>query len=192
MGKIMTHAEIEVYLNQFFDAFIFKDIENCIAAKANYVVALALLTYTEYLGGLKTGNLGLSDKTPENFRAGLELFEWNGDPNYYKGFAIEIEDQGVRRQCDVYTLFRCGMVHEYLIKGESLVHNNPRVDYCIPADQGIGWHDHERHRILRFHTNAYFRDFKNAVQKYKGMLRMTQTRELFSSAIERLNERKVL
>ena len=62
------------YFNEFIFGFVYHDIERCIEAKANYIAALALLSYTEYIGGLISGNLGMKDKAKENFEEALKYF----------------------------------------------------------------------------------------------------------------------
>lgn len=123
---------MNLYVKEYFDEFIFgymfTDIENCIYAKANYTVALALLSYTEYLGGFVNGTLGLRDKSQEQFNKALEYFDWNGDFEYYKNFRqpyIDIDSKN--KVGNIYSLFRCGLAHEYFIKGDALVLNNPGI-----------------------------------------------------------------
>jgi len=102
------------YFHQFLFGFIYHDIERCIEAKANYVVALALLSYTEYIGGLISGNLGLKYKAKDNFDKALEYF-----PDEYRNInstiQIEYEDDkgNIKTDTGIYSLYRCGMVHEY-------------------------------------------------------------------------------
>jgi hypothetical protein len=51
-----------------------------------------LLSYTEFLGGLINGTLGLQGKSHEQFNKALEYFEWNGDENYYKNFKVKFKN----------------------------------------------------------------------------------------------------
>ena len=68
----MTQREIDHYFKEFVYGFVCGDIERCITeARANFLVALGLLSYTEFLGGLRTGDLGLLRKSRPNFNAGL-------------------------------------------------------------------------------------------------------------------------
>lgn len=171
------------------EEFIFKDIESCIKAKANFIVALSLMSYTEYLGGLITGDIGLPKKSFLNFQAGLEIFEYCGDFLYYKDFEVCSESQG---KFDIYTLFRCGLVHEYFPKGvgDILIHNNPNPSHYVLEDKGIGWIDHEGRRVVRFHNNAFYRDFRNAWGRYYKRLVVEEQQVLkanFEMAIKRIN-----
>ena len=45
------------------------DINAAIAGKANYLTALGLVSYTEVLGGLRTGKLGVRNHSSKNFNA---------------------------------------------------------------------------------------------------------------------------
>ena len=70
----------------------------------NFLAALGLLCYTEFAGRVRYG-LGTST---ENFN---RLFDDLG-PAY----------QAFRQSCpNVYDIFRCGMAHEYVIKGQGAV-----------------------------------------------------------------------
>jgi hypothetical protein len=60
------------------------------------------------------------------------------------------------------------------------------------TDAGIGWIDHEGKRTLRFHTNAYFRDFKEAVENLRTLVRTdNQIQKKFSTAVSRLLNRQI-
>ena len=192
---IRSIEQIIDFFNEYIFGFIFHDLEYCIQARANYVVALALLSYTEYIGGLITGKLGMRDQSASNFRKALEYFEWNGDANYYKDFKVKYTDeQGQESEADIYTIFRCGLVHEYFVKGDSFVHNNPS-GYVVEDDKGIGWINENGQDRLRFHCNAYFRDLKKAVLKYYKLLICDKNPNLlqaFNEALDRVEKRKVV
>lgn len=163
------------YFNQFVFNFIYRDLENCINARANFLVAQALMSYTEYIGALINGHLGISSHSEEDFNKLLEYFDWNGDGTYYQNFEIRYKETSTSTRINnlnIYKAFRCGLIHEYLPKLPATIHNNPEklhvgkiFDYCIDKDQGIGWIPEGGNLVLRFHTNAYFRDFKKAIDK---------------------------
>jgi hypothetical protein len=197
-----SQQDIKKHFEEYIFGFIFNDIYGCMKARANYTVALALLSYTEYVGGLINGTLGLQGKSQEQFNKALEFFEWNGDGKYYRGFKQKYKDFDFQiKEGTIYTLFRCGLAHEYFIKGDSLVHNNPDgyrdskgvfyCEGCIDSDAGVQVIDGR----LRFHTNAYFRDFKNAVQKYYEKLIEGEDQNLlnvYNSAMDRIFVRELL
>jgi|GEM_PF-3317963 len=156
---------IRDYFNEFVYGSIFQDLDSCIKAQANFLVALGLMSYTEYLGGLLTGNLGIKNQVEVNFNKALEYFEHAGDGSYYLNF--HVLDKNTSSNLNIYEIFRNGLVHEYFPKGKELiiVYNEPRLP--LPAaDQGVGWINQDGQRILRFHCNAYFRDLKQAFDKY--------------------------
>lgn len=193
------------YFREYIFGYIFNDIQSCIKAKANYTVALSLTSYTDYLGGFINGTLGLQGKSKEQFQKAMEYFEWNEDLNYYKSFKIEFKDiDFVTKDGDIYTLFRCGLAHEYFIKGDSLVHNNPNgytddkgifyCEGCIESDSGVQVIEDKGTKRLRFHTNAYFRDFKKACIKYYNELldkKNLMLRENFINSFERIQVREI-
>jgi hypothetical protein len=197
-----VNKEIKAYFKEYIFGFIFNDIQTCIKAKANYTVALALLSYTEFIGGLVNGTLGLQGKSQEQFNKALDYFEWKRDKNYYKNFTHKYKDVDFQiKNGNIYTLFRCGLAHEYFIKGDSLVHNNSDgyidekgvyyCDGCIDSDAGV----QVINKKLRFHNNAYFRDFKKAVIKYYEKLTEDKDQELlsnFNNALDRITVRQIL
>lgn len=197
-----SKEEIEKYFKEYIFGFIFNDIQNCIKSKANYAVALLLLSYTEFIGGLINGTIGLQGKSQEQFNKALEYFDWSGDEKYYKNFKQKYRDTDFQiKEGNIYTLFRCGLAHEYFIKGDSFVYNNPDgyrddkgifyCEGCIDNDAGVQVIDGR----LRFHTNAYFRDFKNAVQKYYEKLIEEKDQNLlnaYNSARDRISVREIL
>jgi hypothetical protein len=163
------------YWQEYVTGFIFSDIENSIKATANFTVAQALMSYTEFMGALINGHLGETGHSHDDFNRFLKYLSWNGNDDYYSNFKIKYKEGPSTREksVDIYTAFRCGLVHEYLPKLPSIVHNNPlpiktsdgRVVYCVDEDAGIGWIDHDGRKVLRFHNNAYFRDYKKAVDR---------------------------
>ncbi|MDO8511964.1 MAG: hypothetical protein Q7S57_01720 [bacterium] len=193
---------IKEYFKKYIFGFIFNDIQNCIKAKANYTVALALLSNTEFLGGLANGTLGLQGKSQEQFNKALEFFEWNSDKNHYKEFKQKFKDVDfIDKEGNIYTLFRCGLAHEYFIKADSLVQNQSDgytdgegifyCEGCIDKDAGVQIVD----KRLRFHNNAYFRDFKKAWQKYYNLLIIEKNPELlqkYNNSLDRMAVRSVI
>ncbi|MDO9028614.1 MAG: hypothetical protein Q7U68_07140 [Candidatus Roizmanbacteria bacterium] len=186
--------EIIDFFQTYIFGFIFKDIKNCINARANYVVALSLLSYTEYIGGLISGNLGLRDKSKENFYAAIEYFS-----NEYKELdkKIEVEftdDKGKINDKGIYAIFRCGLVHEYFIRGaKTTVNNNPYSSHTNHI--GIEVHDTPTGKLLIFYTNEYFHDFQTAVDKIYKLLIVDNNPILldgFNKSLDRLEGRKIL
>ncbi len=194
--------EIQKYFDEYIFGFIFQDIQSCIQAQTNYTTALALLSYTEFLGGLINGTLGLRDRSREQFNKALEFFDWNEDLAYYRNFKVKIREVDfLDVSADIYSLFRCGLAHEYFIKTNAYVHNNPQgftdgngiiyPDGCLPTDAGVQKIDGR----LRFHNNAYFRDFKKAWRKYLHALIIEKNKNLvlkYSNSLQRVAVRRLI
>ncbi len=72
------------------------------------IAALGLVTYTEFLGGIATGNLGRKDASASNFRAFLP---------YLGSDYVDLEHKHI----DLYERVRCGLAHEYFMKGKSTI-----------------------------------------------------------------------
>lgn len=95
-----------------FDQHVFgamrTELDWALRGPAASLAALGLVTYTEFLGGIATGELGRQGSSASNFRAFLP----------YLGSDYE---ELARRGVDIYERVRCGLAHEYFIKGESRI-----------------------------------------------------------------------
>ena len=109
MSKQAIDAFFAEYVFGFMATDVGREIERARAGQdaGNFLCALALLCYTEVLGGIRRGTLA-----PGNGRQNFERFFRELGPAYGR-----LLDDDV----DVYRLFRCGMAHEYLIKGSATV-----------------------------------------------------------------------
>jgi hypothetical protein len=110
-----------------FDEYVFgfmrSDIDAAIRGKANYLAALGLASYTEVLGGLRTGDLGKRNCSAANFKAFI--------PYLGKDYE-DLEKRGI----DIYDTVRCGLVHNYFIKGDSTVWMRATAPCGIIASPG--------------------------------------------------------
>jgi len=111
----MSVQEVNDFFKDFVYGFILTDIEREIAfAKSeihgdtrsysgggNYLCALGLLCYTEFMGGIVTGSFSKG-----SCKNRFDAF-FNKMGTLYKSF---------NRRVNVYKVFRCGMAHEYFIK----------------------------------------------------------------------------
>lgn len=167
------------FYNVFIEDFVIKDIERCVNAHANFVIALSLVSYTEHLGSLISGNLGTKGNTEVNFNKALEYFDFNGDPNYYKNF--KVKDISDNKELGIYKIFRCGLIHEYFPMGfgSIIIHNEPL--YLPITDAGVDWVNIKEERKIRFHCNAYFRDFRKAYLRYYNEVVLNNNNELFQN-----------
>ena len=198
----MSELSIDEFFKEFIFGFVYTDIERCIQAGANYVVALALLSYTEYIGGLISGNLCSRDRgiANVNFNTALEYFP-KGYQDINSSLVVEyIDEKGkFQRDCGIYSLFRCGMIHEYFIKGLGTVINDPKGRVhsdqigisVLPVEMPTGLTE----KYLLFHTNEYFRDFRSAVDKIFKLLTVEKDQallKLFAQSIHRADSRRVI
>ena len=69
-----TKDKIEKFFQEIIFGIIYPEIKRCIEDDVKYVTALALLAYTELIGGLVSGNLGLERKSGPNFNEALKYF----------------------------------------------------------------------------------------------------------------------
>lgn len=110
-----------------FDEYVFgfmrADIDAAIRGNANYLAALGLAGYTEVLGGLWTGELGIRNRSAANFKAFI--------PYLGKDYE-DLQNRGI----DIYDTVRCGLVHNYFIKGDSTIWMSATAPCGIIASPG--------------------------------------------------------
>jgi hypothetical protein len=180
----MSKNDISEFFSRHILGWMCNDIEKCIKVGANFAVAALLMSYTENIGAFIAGHLGLEGTSEGDFKEFLGYFEFKGNSNYYFDFKIRYQESnssGVK-EVDIYKAFRCGLIHEYAPKIPCAIENHSeKIDHFSADDAGIGWvtpdvfpdahrssgyiRPQEGKPFLRFHTNAYFRDFKNALHK---------------------------
>lgn len=115
----------------------------------NFLCALGLLCYTEFFGGLITGNFQ-HGHAKANFET---FFRYMG-----KHYSNLIDKKNI----DVYNIFRCGMAHEYFIKKDFSVGLLPIRN----RRTGIGFENGE----YFFVVEKYYDDFIKAVEKLEVTL----------------------
>jgi hypothetical protein len=133
-----------------FDEYIFgfmrSDIAAAVRGKANYLAALGLVSYTEVLGGLRTGNLGLKFHSKKDFEAFIP----------YLGKEYE---SLLAREIDLYDIVRCGLVHSYFIKGESTIAMHATAPCGIVASAGGPTY---------FYVSVYSADFFAGATRFRN------------------------
>ena len=111
--ETMSQTEVDAFFEDYVYGFIAGDVQReidrarSLLPAGNFLCALALLCYTEVLGGVKRRTLARGEG-----RANFEAFFMTLGPAY---------DALQKRGLDVYSVFRCGMAHEYFAKGEATV-----------------------------------------------------------------------
>jgi hypothetical protein len=133
--------------------FIYTDIQREIdiarsgQSAGNFIIALVLLCYTEFAGGLKRNNFSRGQAS-NNFN---EFFNFMGAR--YKAF---------NQSVNVYSIFRCGLAHEYYVKKDctiAMLHSSTR--------NGVG---RNRSGQYYFIVEKYFEDFKKAFNQLEKIL----------------------
>jgi hypothetical protein len=146
--------QVDNFFNEYIFGFIYRDVEAAIKAKANYLVALGLVAYTEFMGGLVGGTLGQSGHSRERF---YEFFDLLGPA--YKSVRKK------REVTKVYTNIRCGLAHAYFIDQDSVVKMS--ADKSHGGKCGI---EVAPDGVVYFVVERYWRDFKAATARYHESL----------------------
>lgn len=142
----------EIFFKEFVFGFMYNDIRQAIdLAKANFLVALGLSVYTEIMGGLITGQLRNPKWSRKNYEAFLPF--------------LGAHYVDLHSQIDLYKRVRCGLVHQYFVKGRAMIAVKfTRGD--VPGIVYTGEFDH-----ISISIERYFQDFKAGVQRYYEILK---------------------
>jgi len=199
-GPNMSKQEVKRFFDDYVFGFIFSDIKREIALArsgieipgeaqktykggANFLCALGLLCYTEFMGGIYKGSFKkFSSKT--RFNAFFDLM----GPDYQA-----FDKQLVKKGLSVYKVFRCGMVHEYLERrcAIAMLSGDVRVGVPLggplslslvptlhvsaslqagPVQYGIGFLYGDKQYEYFFVVEQYFKDFANACRTVYNQL----------------------
>lgn len=142
--------EVRDFFLEYVFGFIFRDVGREIALArsgrdaGNFLAALGLLCYTEVMGGVRRRTLA-----PREGRTNFDSFFKELGPGYQA-----LLTDGL----DAYNLLRCGMAHEYLIKGDA-----PTI-FMLKGDEsrGVG---QRSDGSLYLVVEKYFEDFAAACRK---------------------------
>jgi hypothetical protein len=151
-ARRVSRAEIQRFFDQYVFGFIGGDIRREVeSAKSgqpagNFLCALGLLCYTEVLGGVRRRTLADGES-----RRNFEAFFREMGPDYQ---AL------LQKGLDVYKVFRCGMVHEYFVKGGATV-------AIVGAQAGITEDPGGRYYFV---VEPYLEDFLAAAQRLRNDL----------------------
>lgn len=186
--------DIEKYINTFvYDGskggFIYNDIRKAIDSGLNYLTALGLLSYTEFIGSLMpqfSSNLatttGMRGKKANfykfYYRMGTDyilfdrrLTEWLGNHN------------------GVYTVYRGGLSHAYFIGGNLRIGTaryNLSSVVAKTSNQSMGFTQEGK---LGFATERYFSDFLDVVSFFRKKIIEEQDTEWVSAFLDGSNLR---
>jgi hypothetical protein len=139
---VVSRDTVDAFFNKYVYGFMFTDIQREIALArlnlggGNFLAALGLLCYTEFLGGVKRDKLQRRE-SKRNFDA---FFKTLG-PEY----------AALLTEMNVYDVFRCGMAHEYFVKRNCVIAMLKGGERCgLGCLPGGG---------LYFVVERYFEDF---------------------------------
>nr|MDO8097736.1 hypothetical protein [Candidatus Njordarchaeota archaeon] len=141
----MSKEDFKKFFDEYVFGFIFSDIKREIELArsgkpaGNFLSALGLLFYTEFMRGILKGSF-----KPREAKSRFDAF-FNSMGQGYKS---------LNRQIDVYNVFRCGMAHQYFLKGNctiAMLKGNETL--------GIGKTLNRQHYFV---VERYFEDFAEA------------------------------
>jgi hypothetical protein len=134
--------------------FIRTDLRHCIGVDANWVVVLALSSYTEMFGHLLPNM-----QNAKNYECYNEfLRNWM---NY--GHLID-----PNKPASLYDKIRNGLVHEYLFKADAEVNMGT-------GSYGIEITTKRKSPFIRFNIITYYNDFMEAIKKYRNKIQTDKT-----------------
>jgi len=145
---------VDAFFVEYVYGFMFTDIEREIALArlnlggGNFLAALGLLCYTEYLGAVKRDNL-----EPGSSRQNFDAFFNTLGPEY----------AALGTEMNVYGVFRCGMAHEYFVKKNCVIAMLKSSERC-----GLG---RFQDGGLYFVVERYFEDFAAACKRLHEEIR---------------------
>lgn len=132
-----------------FRGFFTHDIPASIEAKTNLLTALGLVCYTEFIGGLIRGKVGVSADNRLNF---YEAFYRLGD--HYKIFDTQLKNEF---GFDFYSFFRNGLAHEYFAKKMFVI--APKSNTGL----GIGFHNGDTPSMA---NEPFYNDLLGVLDRY--------------------------
>lgn len=165
--------EISDFFKEYVFGFIYHDIDAAIDGKANFLVALALTTYTEFLGGLINGNFGID--------AQGKMIPGQCGKNFETFFGcLGTPYQNLVNELNVYGVIRSGLVHQYFVKREGTIWMGlpPEIDCGIKVNSDGKIH---------FYVQKYFADLKEAVRKYYNKLVIERDPDLITAFFKARN-----
>lgn len=139
----------EKEFNDFIEKMV-KEIDTAISGEANYLAAIGLSAYTEYIGGIYRKKIQ-GGESKNNYNEGLKLM----DGDYSK-----LVSNYNTKENSMYSRIRCGLVHEYFIKKSAIIYRErkPSSGCGIEVNNGV----------ITLYLQQYFDDFKIALKKLKN------------------------
>lgn len=156
--------------------FIYHDLTIAIDKGLNYLVALGLMSYTEFLGSLMPELETEREPTPG--RKNFYRFFYRLDKPYHR---YEIYDEAMKvgfhpSGDDVYSIYRSGLVHNYFIRGTIQISASEKLSlgsFVAKKAKGvgsIGIGQNPATGSLGLATSTYFRDFTKLLSEWREKL----------------------
>jgi len=151
---VASKDTVDAFFSKYVYGWMFTDVQREIALArlnlggGNFLAALGLLCYTEYLGGVKRDKFQRGES-----RRNFDAFFKTLGPEY----------AGLLTGMNVYDVFRCGMAHEYFVKQNCVIAMLKGGERC-----GLGRFPHGG---LYFVVERYFEDFAEACRTLHEQLR---------------------
>ena len=187
----MDRAEARI-MEELFKEHIFgwmcRDIEAAIRGGANFLAALGLSGYTEVMGGLKTGKLLTEGRSRCNYDAFLPYLGETYVALDKKLKGEQKDSEGNR--IGLYRAVRCGLAHEYFIKGPSTVEMDSSVLDVFPGVENFNCGIKFDSGRLIFNVNIYYRDFKAGLKRYYDELLHGEGLDAFKNCLVELFKRQ--
>ncbi len=149
-SREVTQQEVRDFFSKYVFGFMFSDIQREInlarsgVGGGNFLAALGLLCYTEFMGAVQNCN----EPTPRKEDKGkFDLFF----------DALGSQYDALNKKINAYDIFRCGMAHEYFVKKSCTI---AMLDKGAPC--GIV-RDPDGHYY--FVVEKYFEDFRAACRR---------------------------
>jgi len=157
----MSKQDVKNFFEKYVFGWMYSDIQREIdlarlgEGAGNFLCALGLLCYTEFMGGIVLGSFKICP-LKRRFDAFLELM---GDDYKF-----------LNQTVNVYDVFRCGLAHEYFVK-----HNCEIAMLNNDETLGIG---KKPTGEFYFVVERYFEDFSNACKQLYMQKMASQNPEL--------------
>jgi hypothetical protein len=179
----MSKQEVNDFFEEIVYGFILGDIEReialaksrlevqgdkrCYSGGGNYLCALGLLCYTEFMGAIR---LATFEKSPHNLFNAFFYLMGPAYEEFDKKLSKQPSMHKSNKKLSVYEVFRCGMAHEYFIKKSGVIfmlsgNTKPCVDDESTFPCGIGMLDNGQYFFV---VEQYYEDFAEACHKVHG------------------------
>jgi len=197
----MTKKQRNIYSKfiKFTDWMCIDIKRSMLCARANFLVAMGLLNYTEIIGGFLIGQY-------KKDKAGNIKYNKKGNPIetdakdrfncFFKYMGIEYEKL-FNKELEAYSELRCGLTHEYLVKKKKFCVYNPsdpidesnmdKISNPIKKNTIVKCGVIHYRNSWHFVNPKYFIDFKKALSKLKSEIEEGTNKVLLKNFFERAN-----